>query len=248
MASVEPIPDVPAAVVETHAGRSLAFADFHAGLESALRYERGVNVDSRGPARRERVLELVAEHDVDDVIVVGDFMHSIGGPGGAERGEIEVLLESLSVPVTVVKGNHDGELAEWAAVSVTDAGGVRVGDVGFVHGHTWPSLDVLAADVVCVGHEHPRVRLTDEVGGSRVEPVWLRGAIDASAFADRDGSVDDTDSIDGELVVFPAFNELCGGTWVNENSDFLAPFLPAALPDGQAYLLDGTRLGDYREL
>jgi metallophosphoesterase superfamily enzyme len=50
-----------------------------------------------------------------------------------------------------------------------------------------------------------------------------------------------------ELVVVPTFNELVGGTWINEG-DFLTPFLPAALPAGEVYLLDGTRLGDYREL
>jgi hypothetical protein len=30
--------------------------------------------------------------------------------------------------------------------------------------------------------------------------------------------------------------------------DFLAPFLPDALADAEAYLLDGTRLGDYRRV
>jgi putative SbcD/Mre11-related phosphoesterase len=247
MASVEPIPDAPAAVVETDGRRLLALADYHAGLESALRYERNVNIDSRAPQRRERVLDLVADSDVDELVVIGDFMHSIGGPGGAERGEIQVLLESLSIPVTVVKGNHDGELADWAAVTVTDSTGLRIGDVGFAHGHTWPSADVLTADVVCVGHEHPRVRLVDEVGGARIERVWLRGPIAADTFAHRDELTDALPSIDGDLVVFPAFNELCGGTWVNEDSDFLAPFLPDALPEGQAYLLDGTRLGQYDE-
>ena len=53
----------------------------------------------------------------------------------------------------------------------------------------------------------------------------------------------------GELVVFPGFNDLSGGTWVNvSDADFLAPFLPAGLEDGQAYLLDGTRLGDFRRV
>ncbi|WP_240148818.1 metallophosphoesterase [Halorubellus sp. JP-L1] len=229
----------------------LALADFHAGIETALRYERGVNLDSRAEARREQVTSLVAEHAVDELVVVGDFMHSIGGPGGAERGEIEVLLESLRVPVTVVKGNHDGDLAEWAEVAVTDPGGVRIGDVGFAHGHTWPAPEVLRADVVCVGHEHPQVRLTDEVGGSRVERAWLRGGLDARAFA---GQYDDDaglspGSVDGDLVVFPAFNDRCGGTWVNvDGRGFLSPFLPDALVDGQAYLLDGTRLGRYERV
>jgi metallophosphoesterase superfamily enzyme len=53
--------------------------------------------------------------------------------------------------------------------------------------------------------------------------------------------------VGGELVVFPAFNDLSGGTWVNvTDREFLSPFLPEGLDEGQAYLLDGTRLGKYR--
>jgi putative SbcD/Mre11-related phosphoesterase len=263
---VEPIPGEPAAVVRTDGRVLLAIADFHAGIESALRSERGVNLDSNADERREHVQSLLASVAADELVVVGDLMHSIGGPGGAERGEIEVLVESLSVPVTVVKGNHDGELGEWADVDVTDATGVRVGNVGFVHGHTWPASEVLRADVVCVGHEHSQVRLTDEVGGSRVERAWLRGDLDPAAFAERVDADDPDVALDGnaasdgaaasdalpspedagDLVVFPAFNDRTGGTWTNvDGRGFLAPFLPEALRDGQAYLLDGTRLGRY---
>jgi putative SbcD/Mre11-related phosphoesterase len=242
MASVEPVPDRPAAVVDTGAERALVVADFHAGIEAGLRADSGVHVDSRAEERREAVLATLDSTDPDRFVVLGDFMHSIGGPGGAERGEIEVLLESIDVPTTVVKGNHDGAIESWVDAGVTDASGIRLGDVGFVHGHTWPDPEVLAADIVCVGHEHPCVRLTDEVGGSRIERVWLRGPLDREPFRERDF---DLAWSEPELVVFPAFNDLCGGTWVNVNENFLAPFLPDALPSAQAYLLDGTRLGEY---
>jgi metallophosphoesterase superfamily enzyme len=99
-----------------------------------------------------------------------------------------------------------------------------------------------------MGHEHPSVKLEDEVGGSRVERAWLRGRVDPAAF---EGHVDGlpVDGSSPELVVVPAFNERSGGTWVNvDGQAFLAPFLPAALPDGELYLLDGTRLGPYRRL
>ncbi len=245
MARVEPVVGAAAAVAETGDERALVVADVHAGIERALRAERGVSVDSRAGQRRERVLSLVERTTPDRVVVLGDLMHSIGGPGGAERGEIETLVEALSVPLTLVKGNHDGDVGTWLDAATIVDGGLRLGTVAFAHGHTWPTPELLGAETLCVGHEHPRVSLVDEVGGRRTERVWVRGALAREPFAERDL---DAAWADPELVVFPAFNELSGGTWVNEGGDFLAPFLPAGLPSGQAYLLDGTRLGEYRSV
>ncbi|WP_254768632.1 metallophosphoesterase [Salinilacihabitans rarus] len=252
-ALVEPVPDAPAAVAATGDERALVVADYHAGYEAGLRYERGVDVPSRAEDRRERLGELVERTRVDRLVVLGDLMHSIGDPGGAERGELEVLFESLppGLSVTLAKGNHDGRIETWLdGIEVLPGDGGRLGDVGVCHGHTWPSPSVLDAEVVCVGHEHPFVRLEDEVGGTRVEPAWLRGRLDPVAFADRP-AYDGLSWLDGgeppRLVVVPAFNDLVGGTWVNvEGQSFLAPFLPDGLADGEAYLLDGTRLGPFR--
>ncbi|MFB6084698.1 MAG: metallophosphoesterase [Halorientalis sp.] len=247
--AVEPVPGEAAAVADLPDGRALVIADYHAGLEVGLRYE-GVELRSRAGKRREAVLDLLDRTDTDRLVALGDLGHAIGDPGGEERGEIEALLDALAVPATVVKGNHDGDLGDLLAdrdgVALTPGQGVRLGDVGFVHGHTWPSPDVLAAEVVCMGHEHPMVRLEDEVGGARAERAWLRGPLDPAPFEEfHDADLD----IDGELVVFPSFNDLTGGTWTNvAGQDFLAPFLPDGLRDGQAYLLDGTRLGDYRRV
>jgi putative SbcD/Mre11-related phosphoesterase len=248
--AVEPLPGRPAAVATTGEERCLVVADYHAGIERGLRRE-GVELASEATARREQLLGAIDESAPDRLVVLGDLVHSIGEPGGPEREELVALLETVDVPVTVVRGNHDGGVEAVCEdvstpVTVTDSDGTRLGSVGFAHGHTWPSRAVLAADAVCVGHEHPVVRLEDEVGGRRVERAWLRGRVDPTPFETHyDGAL----GIDADLVVFPAFNDRSGGTWVNvEGQAFLAPFLPAGLADGQAYLLDGTRLGDYRSV
>ncbi|MEF8840473.1 MAG: metallophosphoesterase [Haloarculaceae archaeon] len=248
--TVEPVPDEPAAVADCGGERALVVADYHAGLEVALRRE-GVEVRSRAADRRERTHRLLARTGADCVVFLGDLANAIGSPGREERAEIEELLSALTarVPVTVVKGNHDGDieevLADTEGVTVVDGPGTRIGAVGFAHGHTWPSREVLSAETVCVAHEHPVVRLEDEVGGRRVERAWLRGRLDPEPFVEHHG--DPSVGPGADLVVFPAFNELTGGTWVNvESQTFLSPFLPGGLADGEAYLLDGTRLGDYR--
>ncbi len=245
---VEPVLHEPAGVVETGDEKILTVADYHAGIETVLRTE-GVELASRGDQRRERLLALVAETAPDSVVILGDLVHAIGDPWRAERAELESLFDALSVPVTVVKGNHDGEIEEFLYdldhdVTVTTTDGVRLGSVGFAHGHTWPGTDVLEAETLCIGHEHPVVRLEDEVGGARMERVWLRGALEPAVFEEH---YSEDVTVDGDLVVFPAFNDLSGGTWVNvDGQAFLSPFLPEGFANGEAYLLDGTRLGDFR--
>ncbi|PSQ06916.1 phosphoesterase, partial [Halobacteriales archaeon QS_6_71_20] len=213
-------------------------------------YERGVELDDAGPRRRERLRDLLAAVDADRLVVLGDLGHRIGGAGDAEREEVDALLSAVGVPVTLAPGNHDPGLAEAFddRLDVTPPGGARLGDVGVLHGHTWPAPEVLGAEVVCMGHEHSAVRLEDAVGGGRAEPAWLRGPLARAAFAE---AVDLAGVAwrDPELVVFPAFNDRSGGTWVNvRGQGFLAPFLPDGLAAGDAYLLDGTRLGDYRRV
>jgi metallophosphoesterase superfamily enzyme len=246
---VEPVPGEPAAVVDCDSERALVVADYHAGIEVGLRYE-GVELDSRADERRERLLALLDRTLPDRLVLLGDVGDAIGEGSDEERAELAALFAAVpdDVAVTVVPGNHDGAVEAVAGddVAVTPSHGVRIGDVGFLHGHTWPSPAVIEADVVCTAHEHPVVRLEDTVGGARKERAWLRGSLAADpfeAFHDRDLA------IVGELVVFPAFNDRSGGTWVNvEGQTFLSPFLPDGLAGGEAYLLDGTRLGDYRRV
>lgn len=247
-ALVEPVPDAPAATADLGNETALLVADYHAGIEIGLRYERGVELASAAEERRERLCGLLAETDADRLVVLGDFGHRIGETGRTEREELRELLDAVGVPVTLALGNHDPGVAEAFGdrIDVTPADGARLGDVGVLHGHTWPAPEVLAAEVVCMGHEHPSVRLADEVGGARVERAWLRGPLAREAFAD---AVDVGEWGAPDLVVFPAFNERSGGTWVNvAGQSFLSPFLPDGLARGEAYLLNGTRLGEYRSV
>ena len=240
---LEPLAGEPAAVADCGPERVLVVADFHAGIETGLRRD-GVELDSRADGRRAALLDALGGAAVDRLVFLGDLADSIGTPGRAERAELRTLLDAVTAesPVTVVKGNHDGDIesvvGDIDGVDVTDGGGTRIGEVGFCHGHTWPDDAVVAAPLVCTAHEHPLVRLTDSVGGRRTERVWLRGRLDRAGFPDYD-------AVGDRLVVCPAFNDLSGGTTVNENDGFLSPFLPDGLADGEAYLLDGTRLGPY---
>ena len=246
MAALEPIEGERAAVADGPEGPILVVADYHAGIERNFRRD-GVEIESHAEQRRERLLGLIEDVDPGQVLFLGDLGNHIGQPDGAELEELMDLEHALRGRETLlVPGNHDGLLGDAIDVEVADGDGIRIGDLGFVHGHTWPAPEVLSVSVLAVGHEHPCVRLEDEVGGSRVEPVWLRGPGEAAPFEAHYGeTLDGPDSV----VVFPAFNELAGGTWVNvPGQEFLSPFLPEATPRAEAYLLDGTRLGRFDEI
>jgi len=263
-ARVEPIADAPAAIADDGTRRSLVVGDYHAGIEAGLRYERGVELPSNATGRRQRLIRLIEQAGVDRLIVLGDLSHRIGSTDGPEREELERLYSAVvddrDVPITVAPGNHDGGLSElWAQREGVDilspSGGLlgedtKQGTIGVFHGHTWPDPAVLSAEVVCMAHEHPTVKLTDSVGGYRTEKAWLRGRLDREVIADGIGC--ESDALEWgnpQFVVLPAFNERSGGTWINvDGDDLLAPFLPDALRDGELYLLNGTRLGDYQSV
>jgi hypothetical protein len=243
---LEPVSGRPAAIADCGPERALVVADYHAGLEVGLRRD-GVEIRSHAAERRESLLRLLTDSSADRLVLLGDVADAIGEPSGVEREELSALFDVVTerVPVTVTKGNHDGAIESVVegidGVEVVDGPGVRIGDVGFCHGHTWPAAEVVAAPTLCTAHEHPMVRLEDDVGGSRSERVWLRGRLDEAGFPEYD-------RVGDRLVVCPAFNDLSGGTLVNEEDGFLSPFLPEGLAEGEAYLLDGTRLGDYRSV
>ena len=259
---IEPVPGEPAATVALGNEQALLVADYHAGIEDGLRYERGVELQSNAEGRRTRLLSLLSKSEADRLVVLGDIGHQIGGTDGVEREELDALYDAVvtehGVELTVAPGNHDGDigslLGDREGVTILPAAGGIIGEppttLGVVHGHTWPDPELLSTRTICMGHEHPQVKLEDSVGGYRVEKAWLRGAIDPTAMVDGDTDQLSNGVADSpELVVFPAFNDRSGGTWVNvDGQGFLAPFLPAATPAAECYLLDGTRLGAYTDV
>ena len=262
---VEPVANEPAATVEVDGERLLLIADYHAGIEAGLRYERGVELSSNAAVRRDRLCALLDRTHADRLVVLGDLGHRIGAPRGVEREELDAFHDAVvtdrDVAITLAPGNHDGEIesvfADRNEIDILPPVGGILGDattgIGVLHGHARPTAAVVSAGTICMGHEHPQVSLTDSVGGSRTEKAWLRGRLDPAVLAD--GDTDGEQAVDepaadppAELVVFPAFNDRSGGTWINTGQGFLSPFLPDFLVAGECYLLDGTRLGTYQQV
>lgn len=229
-----------ALVVEAPEERVLVAGDLHLGLERELR-RKGVHGLEESPGIVEHLSQLAAEERVDRVLLLGDVKHSIG----AWQAEEDALapLGELPVPVEVVPGNHDGELGEIApGLKLHDARGVRVGEVGFLHGHTWPSDVVIETGRLVLCHNHPHVALRDGLGQVTTEPCWVRAPIREAA---RERYPDA--ALPGEAVLVPAFNPLLGGVALNRpEDDPLGPLLANDVIDldaGRVFTLDGLELG-----
>ena len=176
---------------------------------------------------------------------------SVPGSTKQEYREIPDFFESLFERfdmIDVVRGNHDTSIEEFlpGRVKIRPATGLKLGDVGFIHGHTWPSEDVMGCETLVMAHNHPAVMFRDGVGRRTTEPCWFRGRF-------REGAQDARfPRLPKGFIVVPAFNRMLGGSPVNViGEDLLGPVLNSDLVDvdnAHLYLLDGIDLGKRSDL
>ena len=238
-----PIPDRPALSIRDMG--ILVVGDLHIGIESHLS-SKGFHIPSQ-TFRMEDELESIADGH-DRLVIIGDVKHQVPGSTFQEHREVPRFFESLLdvfERVDVVRGNHDSGLEPFlpSDVSLHPATGLRIGGVGLVHGHTWPSNEVMSSDLLVMAHSHPAVQFLDGVGKRTTEPCWLRGT-----FASMGRYL----SVPGSVIVVPAMNRALGGSPVNlEGRELLGPLFRQGLLDRMSmdvYLLDGVRLGRVSEM
>ncbi len=209
---VEPYPALYDPVADV-----VAVSDLHLGLESLMAKSGALMPKFQREEMEEDIAAVVAETRASTLIVCGDVKHEFSGTSYGEREEVQGFLDhatGLVDEVVLVKGNHDNYLAyaveEYGDVELVDRE-VRDG-VLYIHGHELlEDLETLDTDHVVMGHEHPAVTLTDEVGVTEKVAAFLYGEM-------ADGR---------NLVVLPAFSKLAEGSQMNQASedDLLSPVL-----------------------
>ncbi|MFQ5553518.1 MAG: metallophosphoesterase [Thermoplasmata archaeon] len=238
-ANVEPVADRPV----LRAGDDLIVADLHIGREEELRRE-GFTLPSQTKKMGEDIASLMEELRPKRLVILGDLKHEIPRFTGLERRDVPRffdLLEGAVPEVHLVPGNHDGNIAyllpRW--VTLHGPSGYRQGDVAYVHGHAWPSPEVMEAPTLLMGHNHPTLLFLDRLGPHTYERCWVRAPFvaDHPRYAQRPEN----------LVLVPAFNEFSGGTPMNERGRrYLGPILKSGMVGmerAQVYLLNGASLG-----
>lgn len=244
---ISPLLNEPALVVENTI-RTLVIADIHLGIEWEL-YRSGINIPSQVKKRTVRIREYIKKVAPERIVLLGDIKHNVPRTSWQEKQEVPAFLEELAgfAPVDIVPGNHDGDIEGLIPENVTVHGmrGFVLDSVGYFHGHTWPDDALFYASHVIMSHNHPTIRLVDTLGHGVSEPVWIRTRFIEKAIMKH---YRDVKWSDPEVVIMPAFNELCGGIPFNESihEELLGPVFTNHVIDldkARTFLLDGTDLG-----
>ncbi|MBO8181440.1 MAG: metallophosphoesterase [Archaeoglobus sp.] len=216
------IPDKPALLLEGRE-RWIVIADLHLGI---------VNFPDKSVI--EEAVSLVEKERADGVIILGDLKHDIG-LRNRERKEVELFKNSLfeigidEENIILVRGNHDGGLDD--LIRIEPSSGFVFKNYGFFHGHANPSAKVVESKLLIFAHIHPAVMISDYVGGIK-KRVWLSGEWDNLGRKTN-------------VIVMPAFNELCSSIAVNVDRKIAERY---KLWNLSATMLDGTNLGSVEML
>jgi len=240
----QPIQNEPALFIKDK--KILIVADLHIGIESELR-EHGINTNSQSQIITNHLISIIKKYKPKEIILLGDIKHNIPTSTIQERRDVKQFLriiESYGM-IHIVPGNHDGNITKISpnSIKVHSSDGLIMENIGFVHGHRWPSLDVISCDQVIIGHTHPTIMLTDRRGYKSFEPCWIKGKTKIDELKKKYSI-----SKEIQIIVLPAFNRLCGGTPVNREG-IVGPVGKIIDQDNsEVYLLDGSFIGKVKDI
>jgi len=247
MSHAAPVPDHPALRILADDEVVLCAGDLHIGLEEEMR-SKGVIVPSQTDKMLEELLSLA--EGCDRLVLLGDVKHQVPGTSEQEHSELPRFFHSLAKgfgEIDVARGNHDVGIEDvfFSGVHIHPASGFAIGDVGFVHGHIWPSHAVMAKKTLVMAHNHPAILFRDGVGHITTERCWLRCGFKEEAHSRYP-------ELPEEVVVVPSLNRSLQGSPVNLiGGRQIGPLFGKGMIDlesAQVYLLDGIHLGPVRSL
>jgi uncharacterized protein len=230
-------------------GKTLVVADLHIGIEYEISHS-GITIPSQVEKLEKRLDSIIKTTRAKHLVILGDVKHQVPSISWQEYREIpEFLSHFKKIKISIVKGNHDGNIERLAPsdVDIYEPQGFVLNDVLLTHGQAWPDKGDMGADYIVMGHVHPAVEFW--TGNFRtIEPCWLRCEVDNEKLHEKFKVKADFK----QGVIMPSFNHLIGGMAFNSKSfEPLGPLLTNDVfiwKDAEVYLLDGTLLGSLKDL
>jgi hypothetical protein len=222
LSEIQPIPNERALFISSK--KILVIADLHIGIEKELR-EHGIRAPSQTKTMAEQVVSICKKYKPKEIILLGDVKHNIPSSTIEERRDVRNFLETIQSfgIIHILPGNHDG-------------------NIGFTHGHRWPSSEIMQCEQLIIAHTHPVIMLADRLGYKTFEPCWLKtNTIDKLKERYPDAK-------NFEILVMPAFNPLCGGIAANTQGINGPIGKIMDVENAHAYLLDGSSLGKIKDI
>lgn len=267
----------PAALIETKETRTLVIADLHIGWEIALS-EKGIHVPTQAPKLLQKLKTLIKTYKPEKLLILGDVKHTVAKAELSEWQDIPDFFNNLRTHVKetqIIRGNHDGNLEPLLPenIKILPSTGTAIGEVGFFHGHRWPSLALLKCKTLVMGHVHPVIAFRDPAGFRITRQVWVKANCNktrlAKALLQKHGiKIEKSTEEDltkhgikpktSQICIMPSFNDFLGGKPLNEKNvvngksrEIVGPIVRSEAVDmenAEIYLLDGTFLGTLNKL
>ncbi|WP_348632362.1 metallophosphoesterase [Methanomicrobium sp. W14] len=245
------LPFGPAFVIENTI-RVLVVADTHFGAETGLA-RHGLHIKSNSSDRLSRLMKCIEVSKCDLLVLLGDVKHSIPVTTRQEYRELPDIIEKIrsKTDFRVLPGNHDVGIEKFLKEGeLLPKEGSVIDGTGYMHGHTYPSEDLLGKLIV-TGHTHPVLCLYDDVGCSlKSQPAYVLSRIDPKSVRIKTSGVI-KEKIEKTRVLFvPAFFELAGGIDVREiKKSGLGPLSRCIDEDSaEVFLSDGTYIDSLKGL
>jgi putative SbcD/Mre11-related phosphoesterase len=188
----------------------VVISDIHLGLEGSMTSKGSYVPRFQLEDIKDELRDIREETGAERILVNGDLKNQFS-TSYTEKKEIDEFLEFLKEEfeeVILIEGNHDTFLdntAEKHGMELLES--CKENDILFVHGHEEVEEDF---DTLVIGHEHPALALTDEVGVKEKIDCFLYGEIG-----------------EGEIIVMPAYSKISNGSEINNmpRQEFLSAIL-----------------------
>jgi len=276
---ITPLTPHPAALIKTQKTRTMVIADLHIGWEISLS-EKGIHVPTQMPKLLKKLTNLISTYKPEKLLILGDVKHTVATAEIGEWQDIPDFFNELKKEIQetlIIRGNHDGNLEPLLPenIKTLPATGIRIGEVGFFHGHRWPSPSLLECRTLAMGHVHPVVAFRDPAGFRITRQVWVKANCNKARLTETllqkhkikiEKNPEETllehykiKPKTSQLFIMPSFNDLLGGRPLNErklagkveSERIVGPVLRSEAVDmenAETYLLDGTFLGTLNQL
>lgn len=245
---------------------ALIISDLHLGIEEEISEEKGIHFPLQDENMIDRIEELVRKYELSHLYIAGDVKHTILTDIPYNWEILPEFMQHLSeiVEITVIPGNHDGNLESLLprSIELVDVHGIVIGTgdekVGLYHGHSWPAPELLEVSRIIAGHSHPSVTRfrnvsKPEIGRSDRRryagsvPVVLNSRLGKNCIRRNLGMLEIPDDDKATLTTLPSFNQLISGIAVNSpRSKFQGPIFENAcvdILDTEIFSTEGIYLG-----